>query len=349
MNYQRASRALLPAFLSVLFCACGHNAEDNNKERAAVRVKTMTVAQSGVEDSSSYSGTVEEENGTVVSFATAGTIRTLAVNEGQTVKKGQLIGTLDDGSLRSAYDIAQSTLSQARDAYNRMKILHDSNSLPDIKWVDVKSKLSQAESAAEIARIALNDAKLYAPVSGVISEKSAAVGQTAAPGIPVVKIVDINSVKVGISVPENEISKFAGAASATITASAAPGEVFKGRMVEKAVTANPLSRSYTVKFRVENPAGKLLPGMICDVAVDNAAAPAAAEGMVLPVAAVLLAADNTNFVWLDSAGVAVKRIVVPSAMLPDGIMIESGLSDGDKVIVAGMDKVSRGTKVTSVN
>ncbi len=306
----------------------------------------MTVADSNAGDQRTYSGTVEEESGSAVSFSAAGTIRSLSVAEGQSVKKGQLIGTLDDSSLRSAYEIANATLDQAKDAYKRMKFLHDSNSLPDIKWVEVQSKLSQAENAAKIARIALDDAKLYAPVSGTVSEKMASVGQTVAPGMPVVEIVDIRSVKVGIAIPENEIASFADGAEATITSKASAGEVYSGKLVEKGVAADPLSRSYTVKYKVDNAGGKLLPGMICDVAT---ATPTSTEGVILPVSAVLLAADNSNFVWLDSAGVARKRIVKPGTMLPDGIMIESGLSEGDKVIVAGMDKVSQGTKVTSIN
>ncbi len=346
MNYRLACRVIPLTILMVAVAACKHDSKEDNNTRPPVRVKTMTVANNGVEEKISYSGTVEEESGSVVSFSTAGTIKSLSVSEGQNVNKGQLIGTLDDATLRNAYDIALATLNEAKDAYKRMKMLHDSNSLPDIKWVEVQSKLSQAEKATEIARIALNDAKLYAPVSGVVAEKMASVGQTVAPGLPVVKIVDIRSVKVGISIPENDISRFATGASATITTKAAPGEAYSGKLVEKGVAANPLSRSYLVKYQVDNAGRKLLPGMICEVELAESTS---SEGVILPVSAVLLDADNTHFVWLDASGAARKRIVKPGAMLPDGIMIESGLNDGDKVIVAGTEKVSEGTKVTSIN
>lgn len=346
MNYRLTVRILLLATLIPAFVSCGSKSSEKETSQPPVRVKTITVSNNGIREQSSYSGTVEEETGTAVSFSTAGTIRSLNIAEGQTIRQGQLIGTLDDGSLRSAYEIAKSTLDQAKDAYNRMKMLHESNSLPDIKWVDVQSKLSQAENAAEIARIALNDARLYSPVSGIVSEKMASVGQNIAPGIPVVKIVDINSVKVVIAIPENDITKFEKGSTADIYTKAAPGESFTGTLAEKGVSANPLSRSYAVKYRVSNHGGKLLPGMICDVYTENTVE---SNGIVLPTSSVLLAADNSYFVWLDSAGIARKRIVSPGVMLPEGIMIESGLKDGDKVIVAGMDKISGGMKVTSIN
>ncbi len=346
MNIKSLCRWALACLISAFICACTHNASEKKDDRPPVRVKTMTVADSNAGDQRTYSGTVEEESGSAVSFSAAGTIRSLSVAEGQSVKKGQLIGVLDDASLRNAYDIAKATLDQARDAYERMKLLHDSNSLPEIKWVDVQSKLHQAQSAAEIARIALDDARLYAPVSGVVSEKMASVGQTVAPGVPVVKIVDINAVKVNISVPESEIASFAIGSKASIKAKGAAETVYTGTLVEKAVTANPLSRSYQVKYTVDNPGAKLLPGMICEVETQG---PARTAGVVLPVSAVMLAADNTHFVWLDSAGTACKRFIRPAEMLPQGVLISSGLTEGDKVIVAGMEKVSQGTKVSPVN
>ncbi len=346
MNYRLAYRGLIMSILTLQISACGHNSEEKQNNVEPIRVKTLTVADNRSELSSNYSGTVEEESGTVVSFSTAGTIKTLTVSEGDHVRKGQLIGTLDDGSLRNAYNIAVATLDQAKDAYNRMKQLHEANSLPDIKWVDVQSKLSQAESAEKIARIALDDAKLYSPVSGVVSEKLSSVGQTVAPGVPVVKIVDINSVKVCISVPENEVSKFNLGSEVMVSTKAAAGVTYTGKLIEKGIIANPLSRSYLMKYKVDNAEGKLLPGMICDVVIESNHA---SEGVVLPVSSVLLAADNTHFVWVDSADTARKRVVVTGTMLPDGVVIKSGLKNGDKVIVEGMQKVSNGTKVTSIN
>ncbi len=346
MNYFPLGRVTLLTILILMITSCSRSSENKQEQRPPVRVKTMTVANTGVEENRSYSGTVEEGSGTVISFSAGGTIKTLPISEGDHVRKGQLIGTLDDGSLKNAYEIAQATLEQAKDAYNRMKILHDSNSLPDIKWVEVESKVRQAESAAQIAKIALDDAKLYAPVAGIIAEKTASIGQTVAPGIPVAKIVNINTVKVGIPVPESEISAIPVGTTATIQVKTSAEETYQGTLVEKGVTANPLSRSYIAKFQVANHNGQLLPGMICDVRLNQGSS---VNGVILPTPSVLLSADNKNFVWLDSAGMARKRIVVAGEMLPDGIVITSGLNEGDKVIIAGTEKVSQNTKVESIN
>lgn len=316
-------------------------------EAPATRVTIATAQTSLQTDGRNYSGTIEESSGITLSFSTLGTIRQINVGVGAHISKGQLIATLDASNLRHSYEIAEAALNQAQDAYDRMKQLHDANALPDIKWVEVQNTLSQARNAAAIARKGLDDANLYAPASGYVSDKMADSGMNVAPGMPVVKIVDITPVKVSISIPENEIDNIADNSSARITVGAIGGKAFVGKLVQKGVTANPLSRAYDVKFEVSNEGGELLPGMICDVTME---ADSAESVISVPSAAVLLDADNRNFVWIAHDGKAYKRIVDAGGLTSGTrIIINSGLAAGDSVIVEGQQKVSQGTRITNIN
>lgn len=330
---------------AVMASGCGKKDEAKATATPPLKVKVVAVAPTSTYGSQSYSGTVEESSGTTVSFSAAGTLQTLNVNAGDRIAKGQLIGTIDDSSLRHAYDIANVTLDEARDVHSRMKQLHDAGSLPDMKWVEAENALRQAQSAEAIAKNALDDARLTAPISGYVSEKFADAGQVVAPGVPVVKIVAINPVKVSISMPENEISKIAVGTEAVITVSALGGEQFAGKVTDKGVAGNPITRSYDVKMTVANPEGRLLPGMICDVVLDNQPDAEAAEAIVLPNSAVLLDSDNRNFVWLADKGVARKQIIDVAGMTDGGLIVSGGLAQGDSVIVAGQQKVGTGSKV----
>lgn len=343
MNY-RFSILLLPAFLTLASCDSKDGKHAGTK--APVRVETLEIKGSDMANATSYSGVIEESESSNLSFSTAGTIKQFNVNPGDRVAKGQVLGVLDDSSLKNAYDIANATLAQAQDAYNRMKILHDSNSLPEIKWVDVQQKLVQAQSAVEIARNALDDAVLRAPFSGIVSEKYADLGQVTAPGIPVLKLIKIGDVKAVISIPQNAIGAFKEGSKARITFDDLPDAVTEGVLIEKGVAANALSRAYAVKYRVPNNAGKFLPGMICTVTVEGTMQD---NVILLPQSAVLLDERNRNFVWLDSAGIARKRIVTVNELSDGGIEIAQGLCDGEKVIVKGQQKVCNGTRVESVN
>lgn len=311
----------------------------------AVRVETAVVGESDTATASNYSGTVEESSGTVASFSVVGTVQTLNVSAGDYVKKGQLIATVDATNLRNAYDISHAALVQAQDAYNRMKMLHDAEAVAEIKWVEMQQTLKQAQSAEAIARKTLSDANLYAPQSGYVSEKFIDAGMTVAPGVPVIKIVDIDPVKVNISIPENEIADIPAKGEVDISVPALGGKRYTGTISEKGVAANPLTRAYDVKILVDNKSGELLPGMICDVTLNT---DSTNRAMTVPTDAVMLAADNSHYVWLDSAGYAVKRAVVTGPLTDNGIIIRSGISNGDSIIVKGQQKVSRGTRVTAI-
>lgn len=200
---------------------------------APVRVETAVAGETDMSTSHNYSGTVEESSGTVASFSVPGTVQTMNVSAGDYVKKGQLIATVDAASLKNAYDISNAALTQAQDAYNRMKMLHDAEAIADIKWVEMQQTLRQAQSAEAIARKTLNDANLYAPLSGYVSEKYVDAGMTAAPGLPVVKIVSIDPVKVSISIPENEIASIPDGADTDISVSALGDKRFTGKSWRK--------------------------------------------------------------------------------------------------------------------
>lgn len=310
----------------------------------AVKVKVQPVTANGLSSVRTYSGTVATGEGAEVSFTIPGTVKEIYVKEGQTVRKGDLMAELKADNLINADNIAQAALNEAQDAYNRFKQLHDANALADIKWVEVQNALKTAQNSAEVARRAIGDAKVYAPVSGTVSEKLVDPGQTVVPALPVFRIVTLSDVKVSIPVPEGEIAAMNQGSKADVVIDALGGASVVGTLTEKGVSANPLTRAYEVKFSVPNPGGKLLPGMTCTVTLRSDAASAGAT-MVLPTQSVLLSADNRQFVWLAKGGKATRRYVVQGGLAPDGIIITSGVEPGDSVIVAGMQKVSEGTDV----
>lgn len=314
-------------------------------ETPPIKVTVVPVKASASTDGRTYSGTVISGDGSEVSFTIPGTVKAIYVDAGQKVRKGQLLAELKDGTLQNSYNIAKATLDEAQDAYNRFKKLHEAKALADMRWVEIQNTLTQAQNAAEVAERALDDAKIYAPVGGTISEKSVDVGQTVVPALPVMKIVALGDVKVSIPVPENEIGTINDRVEAKITVKALDNRIIEGRLTEKGIVANPLTRAYDVRFSVDNPSGDLLPGMLCSVALQSDTSSTSSAAITLPSQAVLLAADNRNFVWLAQNGEARQRFIETGEITPAGIIVTKGIAAGDSVIIAGMQKVSNGTKV----
>lgn len=318
------------------------------REVPAVSVTTLHAEARPAGGSLSFSGTVEESDGTTLSFMTAGTLRRLLVETGQRVSRGQLIGEVDATTQRNAHEAALAARNQAEDACRRLRLLYDNKSLPEIQWVEAQSTLKQAVAAEKIARKVLADTRLYAPCSGYVSVRLAEEGQNVMPGVPVVKIVQIDRVKIKVAVPENEIAGIGKGQQASISVPALGGRRFKGVVTEKEVTANPLSRSYTVKITVGNADHALLPGMVCD-AVVGGGAQRPDSVIVVPAEVVGVDDRNRNFVWVSVGGKARKRTVTIGRQTPEGVVVSAGLRSGDDVIADGRQNVSEGMSVSHRN
>lgn len=331
------------SLLSVCLTAC-HESESKTQETEPVKVKIQKVYSSAITNTTYYSGTVEEESGSILSFPLMGTIDKLCVKPGDRVREGQLIASLNPVSIENSYKAAQSTLQQAKDVFQRMKELHDKGSLPEIKWIEAQTKLKQAESMETIARKNLQDTKLYAPYSGIISEKLVEAGQNTAPGLPVVKLISTGQVKVTISVPETEIANISLNRKALIKVPAIGNQNFEGEITEKGIQADPLSHSYKVKIRINQADTNLMPGMVSEVILikENKT-----PQFTLPVNAIQLDENNRYFVWINENGKAIRRTIVCTNFTAKGV-IATGLNEGDEVIVEGQHKVCTGTPLYSL-
>ncbi|MPM20073.1 Toluene efflux pump periplasmic linker protein TtgD [bioreactor metagenome] len=335
--------ALSVVFLlaATLLSSCGNSGTDSST--VPVTVSTIKVQMSPESDGSDYVGTIEESFGTTLSFETAGNIQHLYVKEGQQVSKGQLLASLNESTAQNAYNIAKATLDRAEDGYNRSKELYNNRSLSELKWIEIQTTLVQAQSAEAIAKKNLQDCKLYAPVSGVISSLEIEQGMNVIPFQPVAKVVDINKLNVKVSIPENEIASVTIGQKAVIIVSALNNETVTGTITERGIEADILSHCYDVKIAIANPEKKMLPGMVCRVIVDRNAESRMA--IHVPANSVQLSNDGRKYVWTVKNGKASRVFINTGNLSGNNVVVESGLNEGDVVITEGWQKVSEGCEV----
>lgn len=333
--------------LSIVIASC-HKKQESSVATPPppVKVKVVEIGAASSSPGRQYSGTVSSSATTTLSFPVGGTITDLYAKEGQKVAKGQLLGKVRNGEYLNAYNIAKAQLAEARDAYERLKKLHDANALPDIKWVEIQQKLAQAENAEEMARRAFNDANLHSPAAGTVTRKFADVGQTVLPVEPIYEIVSTDELTIDVSVSENEIGNFVTGQKASVVLESMANNPIQGKVTGKTIVADPLTRAFTVKVGLPNKDGKILPGMIGNVTFSPSSEEAPASmGYVLPSQAVLLSSNNRLFVWVVEDSVARRRFVVADELVADGVEILEGLEPGDLVITEGIQKVGNGTRV----
>jgi len=266
------------------------------------------------------------------------------VNEGQTVSKGQLIAEMDDTQARNLLSGAEAQMTQANDALSRYKMLHDNGSLPEVQWVEIQSKVAQAQSQLEVARKNLADCRLVAPVSGIVGKKLIGTGETALPSQAVVSILDISTVKVKVAVPEAEVGGINANTPTSIVVEAINGN-FQGGQIEKGVQADALTHTYDIRINVANNDRKLLPGMVANVRFVSDGSQAIGSKMI-PVTAVQKKADGSLFVWTVGKDSTAHRSTVTIGQTQGNyVSVIDGLNIGDRIATEGYQKLSEGTKV----
>lgn len=327
--------------LCVLY-SCGEKKKSGVK--APTRVTTLLASPAFVNGGQTYVGIIEESEGTSVSFTTMGLVKRMLVNEGQRVSAGQLIAEIDNTQARNMVQNAMAQMTQANDALNRYKQLHDAGSLPEIQWVEVQSKVAQAKSQLDMAQKNFADCQLKAPVSGIIGKKYVNAGETTSPSQAVVTILNINTLKVKVAIPEAEMNSINPNTQSTITVDAV-GEELKGGRIEKGVQADALTHTYDIRINVANPKQKLLPGMVTTVKFINEGSQAI-SGISVPVTAVQRGTDKSYFVWIvDSNNTAHRNKVSVGSTSGNYISITEGIKVGQRIVTEGYQKLSEGTKV----
>ena len=333
--------------LSMLLIVYSCTSKDSQKLSDTIPVKIQSISSGTDSYPQEYIGTVESDKTVDVSFILPGTIEQMYASEGQKVEKGQLLARLNITTQKNAHDLSVAALKQAQDAYKRLSSMHEDKSLPEIQFVDVKTKLEQARASEEIARKNLQQCTIYAPQSGVVGKKYLETGANVMPGSPVYTIMNIENVKIKAAIPEGEISDMREGNRAKVIISALGDAVFEGKLIEKGVTANPVSHTYDIKLLVKNLSGRIVPGMVCRTYLGSTDSK---NSIIVPMTAVQVDYSGKRFVWLMSKdNKAVYKEVKLGSLSQNGVKIIEGLDEGDNLIIAGYQNISEGTIVKAAN
>ncbi|MCR4658896.1 MAG: efflux RND transporter periplasmic adaptor subunit [Bacteroidales bacterium] len=321
-----------------------HGGTIPSQESAPVRVQVQSVEPVVSQDGNYYVGTVEEGYSASLGFEAGGRVAAVYVHEGQAVRQGQLLAELDSTIAVSTWRAAHSALERAEDGYRRSKIVYDQGGLPEVKWVEVSSQLDQARAMADLARHNLDNCRLKAPSAGTVGARLVEAGSVVAPGQPVLRIVGTDRLYVKLSIPEVDISHISVGQRALVDVLADESRTYSGRVEERAIEADMLSHTYKVRVNIGSGSGKLLPGMVCRV---RFAEGSASLGCEIPRRAVQLDPDGSRYVWVvtDSATVC-RRMITIGDVTPGGVIVDSGLHQGEIVVTDGAQKLSEGSKVT---
>jgi RND family efflux transporter MFP subunit len=328
--------------ISLLTGCSGKKSNPANVE-AAIPVLTTKPSKIKSEKEISLSGNIEGNKTVRLGFLVAGKIDFIAANEGQLVSKGELLSSLDPTNYGIAKELADIQVSQVQDEYDRLKLMHDNNSLSESDFAKITYGLQQAKAQQKLHTKNQADTKLYSPITGVLLKKLCEVGEITGVGIPLFVVSDIRKIKVSAFIPENELHNIKLGQEGKVLVSSL-SETFIGRIIEVGSAADPASRSFSVKIEVDNPKMLIRPGMIAEVKIITGEDK---ELMVIPVEAVLHDFNNQSFVYVvdESTNKGFKRTVSLGEAIDDKIEVISGLKETETIVSGGQQKLVDGSPV----
>jgi RND family efflux transporter MFP subunit len=292
------------------------------------------------------SGDVEGSRTASIGFIVPGVVAHVDPKEGDFVRAGQVLATLDKTEYDINVEMAAAQRERAEDEYKRAKTMFDSHGIPENDFNKAGTAVRLARAQEAMAKKKLQDTRLTAPMSGMLARRGIEPGEQAGPGLPVFTIVQIEPVQVRVGVPETEISRIAIGDRTNITVPALKGKSFVGRVRLVGIAADPASRTYTAKIEIPNNSRSLKPGMIAEIRISGSES---IDALTIPAEAVVRDASGVLRVYLyeaKSQRVYARRVMIGSAYGQE-VEVRQGIAAADMVVIGGQHRVREGSRVTA--
>lgn len=356
-----------------LLCLTGLTAACSGERQAAsppVPVKGValqTLAISPVPETLELSGVVRARASAPVAARIPGVVAALHVREGDRVRKGQLLAVLDareqlaqaagaeasTDEARQAVDEARARRRLADSTFERYKKLYDEQALTRQEFEQKQTEQELARQAVERAEARLRQTmeggraltaiaghtRVTAPLSGSIVSRPVNLGATVFPGQPLMTVEDESAYLLELPVPESFRGAVRQGTPLTITLDSLQKNLH-ARITEVVPAVNPATRTFTAKALL--PGTGLASGMFGRALITL---PAAREGIMIPRKA-LFEQGTLTAVWAVGPDAIVRmRLVKAGKQTGEQILILSGLSAGDRIVVDGFSKVYDGARI----
>ncbi|PSW07298.1 efflux RND transporter periplasmic adaptor subunit [Photobacterium lipolyticum] len=332
------------------------------EERQVVQpVTVMPVVLASASPQLAYSGVAAAADKSSLSFRIQGEIIKIAVRPGDLVKKGQLLAQLEPTDYRLEVDDAQAKYNVADSQYRRSAKLVDKGYLAQSQFDELKAQRRIARARLNLAKLSLSFTQLKAPFDGVISRVPAEQFENVQVGQQVMNIHSVDMVDIHIQAPDMIYSQ----RSAVDVEDSRPGAriiltnglEYKAYLKEFTTEPDPESGSFMVTLTMPMPEDLfILDGMSVEVRADAEKLKIYPRGeAVIPLEAIFnedgddLDLDN-KFVWVVGADNTVsKRRIVTNTVVPEGVRLQSGLEEGEQIVIAGGNRLRDGQQVKLVD
>ena len=350
-SFTRCCSILLIFLLAALLSSCKERKEIAVPEPVKP-VKLLTVQAGQQQLTMSLPGRVRAARRSELSFKVSGPLEKLPIDEGQIIKKGDLVAQILPRDFQTAINEAKARELEAEQQYQRYKELYAKQQVSKADFDRYRASRDVARARLEDAQNALKDTTLVAPFDGVIAKRYVENFEKVQAKQPIVYLQLIEQLEILIDVPELMMAQFRQSGTVEVMAEfdAAAGNQYPLIVKEFSTDADPATQTYQVVLSMDQPQeANILPGMTAKVTASAGESFDAGETSIfVPAIAVLNDADNQDYVYLfDRETKTVKKIPVSIGNLEgsQNVLIEEGLKGGEEIVIAGVTKLQDGMKV----
>jgi len=336
-------RPLLLLLLAACPIACGEAPAAGPEGPPPPVVQVVTAAASVLPQTLSAVGSLESARMAPVAAEVAGTLVALDVPEGKRIEAGHVLAKLDDAAARAALSVAAARLENARDRLARQQPLHAQGVASDQALEDARAEVRAGEGAYQEARTLLEKHTIRTPYAGAVGLKQVNVGQYVTAGQPIVEITITQGLELRFSLPQQDLPRLAAGQIVHGVVGRCEAR-FEGRVTAVDPRVDPTTRMVGLRAALTGGSENLHPGMAVRVRLLVDELPGA---ILLPQEAIVRQGTKTIVFTVDAQNQVQPREVQLGEFFVDGVHVVSGVEAGERIVVAGQQKLQPGTPVNA--
>jgi membrane fusion protein (multidrug efflux system) len=359
------------AILASFAAACSGSGAAKEQEKGDAKAAAPAVLEIGAENTVKVetdeiitgpvvSGTLMPKDQATVRAEVGGSVISVALEQGQVVRRGQLLARIEartagemvtsaESSVRSqdqALELARRELARAEKLVTAGAVAERSVEAARNEVVRLESEVASAKSRLITARKTLGDATVVAPISGVVATRTVNAGDVVAPGAELYTIVVPSSIQLQASVPSESLSMVKIGAEVSFEVRGYPDQKFTGKVERISPTADPTTRQVPIWVTVDNRSGRLVAGLFADGRVTQASK----KGLIVPTSVVADLSSQPSVLRIRDG--KVEKLSVRTGLLDpqnERVEIVAGLAAGDVLLTGVAQGVTPGTQVKVID
>lgn len=300
-------------------------------EKKPLNIKVQVLEARMVEDELALMGTFEAWQDITLSAINQGVIALQSVVEGDVVEADQVLSRVDNGELLVTLAQMQAQHELAQSELQRVEQMQDEGIGTPQAMDRAKTDYRVAYVNLRATEIKIDDGLLTAKFGGIVDTVYQEEGEWVGVGTPMVRLVQVDRLKLVIGIPERDVVRFDLGDVVDIQLDAYPGEVFAGTIYQIAATAEESTLTFRTEIAVDNTDRRLKPGMIAQARLVREAFP---DSIMVPLFS-LISTEDTRHAFVEDGGVARQRELEVGFLQGTEIFVRSGLEHGERLIVVG--------------